>query len=201
MRSADNGAMTMSVVSVNVPRQAADPGALRLEPADGPVGVGLAGFARRAEGHPVGEDPALAGELALSHALYAYPTLHLPVWRTMRAQAGVAASDAAIPPGAFDEHLLLDGVDEARLWEGDLLRFPDCTLVVSVPRLPDARFNETLGFPHAARMVAQSRWCGFWLSVRVPGTIAAGQAFDLIPGPRATGVVELFRARTAKRVW
>jgi MOSC domain-containing protein YiiM len=165
------------------------------------VGVGLAGFARRAEGHPVGEDPALAGELALSHALYAYPTLHLPVWRTMRAQAGVAAPDAAIPPGAFDEHLLLDGVDEARLWEGDLLRFSDCTLVVSVPRLPDARFNETLGFPHAAKMVAQSRWCGFWLSVRVPGTIAAGQSFELIAGPRVTGVVELFRARTAKRAW
>ena len=69
----------MTVVSVNVPRQAAGPGVLRLEPAAGPVGVGLAGFARAAEGHPVGEDPAMAGELALSHALYAYSTLHLPV--------------------------------------------------------------------------------------------------------------------------
>jgi MOSC domain-containing protein YiiM len=200
-RCADNVPMTMSVVSVNVPRTAGLPDPLRLEPASGPVGVGLTGFMRRAAGHPVGEDPALAGELALSHALYAYPALHLPVWRTMRAQAGVAAPDEAIPPGAFDEHLMLDGVDETRLWEGDLLRFPDCTLVVSVPRLPDARFNETLGFPHAARMVAQSRWSGFWLSVRVPGAIAAGQAFELIPGPRATGVVELFRARTAKMAW
>jgi len=200
-RCVDNGAMTMSVVRVNVPRPAAGSGPLRLEPAAGPVGVGLAGFAHRAAGHPVGEDPALAEELALSHALYAYPAPHLPVWRTMRAQAGVAAPDAPIPPGAFDEHLMLDGVDEAHLWEGDLLRFPDCTLVVSVPRLPDARFNETLGFPHAAKMVAQSRWSGFWLSVRVPGTIAAGQAFELIPGPRATGVVELFRARTARMAW
>ena len=105
----------------------------------------------------------------------------------MRAQAQVAAPDAPIPPGSFDEHLALDGVQESQLWEGDLLRFPDCTLVVSVPRLPDARFNETLGFVHAAKMVAQSRWSGFWLSVRVPGTIAAGQPFELIPGPRATG--------------
>ena len=105
----------MSVLSVNVPRLAGSPGPLRLEPAGGPVGVGMAGFARRAEGHPAGEDPALAEELALSHALYAYPALHLPVWRTMRAQAGVAAPDASIPPGAFDEHLMLDGVDETRL--------------------------------------------------------------------------------------
>jgi MOSC domain-containing protein YiiM len=200
-RSADNAPMTMAVASVNVPRPAGSAVRLRLAPATGPVAVDLAGFATRAEGHPVGEDPALADEVTLSHALYAYCSAHLPVWRTMRAQAGVSEPDAPIPPGAFDEHLMLDGVQESQLWEGDLLRFPDCTLVVSVPRLPDARFNETLGFVHAARMVAQSRWSGFWLSVRVPGTIAAGQAFELIPGPRDTGVVELFRARTAKMTW
>jgi MOSC domain-containing protein YiiM len=193
--------MTMRAASVNVPRRDGAGGVLRLEPAGGPVALGLAGFARRAPGHPVGEDPALADELGLSHALYAYPTVHLPVWRTLRAQAGAADVDAPVPPGAFDEHLALDGVQESQLWEGDLLRFPDCTLVVSVPRLPDARFNETLGFEHAARMVAQSRWCGFWLSVRMPGSIAAGQPFELVAGPRTTGVVELFRARTAKRAW
>ncbi|MCK9687661.1 MOSC domain-containing protein [Scleromatobacter humisilvae] len=193
--------MTTIVSSVNVPGPADASGVQRLVPATGAVGVGLAGFAERMALHPVGEDPALADELALSHALFAYPTAHAPVWRTMRAQAGVAEPDAPLPPGSFDEHLALDGVQESQLWEGDLLRFPDCTLVVSVPRLPDARFNETLGFVHAAKMVAQSRWSGFWLSVRVPGTIAAGQAFELIPGPRATGVVELFRARTAKMRW
>ncbi len=193
--------MTMIVSSVNVPGPTDAAGVQRLVPATGAVAVGLAGFAERLALHPVGEDPALADELALSHALFAYPTAHAPVWRTMRAQAGVAEPDAPIPPGSFDEHLALDGIQESQLWEGDLLRFPDLTLVVSVPRLPDARFNETLGFVHAARMVAQSRWSGFWLSVRVPGTIAAGQAFELIPGPRATGVVELFRARTAKMRW
>ena len=193
--------MTMIVSSVNVPRPADASGVLRLVPATGTVGVGLAGFAERTDLHPVGEDPALADELALSHALFAYPTLHRPFWQTVRAQAGVAEPDAPIAPGSFDEHLALDGVQESQLWEGDLLRFADCTLVVSVPRLPDARFNETLGFAHAAKMVAQSRWSGFWLSVRVPGTIAAGQPFELIPGPRVTGVVELFRARTAKLTW
>jgi hypothetical protein len=200
-RSADNAPMTMTVSSVNVPLPVDARGLLRLAPASGAVAVGLTGFAERARGHPVGEDPALADELQLSHALYAYPTLHAPVWRTMRSQAGVAAPDAPIPPGSFDEHLALDGVQESQVWVGDLLRFPACTLVVSVPRLPDARFGETLGFPHAAKMVAQSRWCGFWLAVRVPGTIAAGEPFELIPGPRATGVVELFRARTAKMSW
>ena len=189
----------MIVSCVNVPRPAGASGVLRLVPAAGPVAVGMTGFAERAEQHPVGESPALADDLLLSHALYAYPTAHLPFWRTVRAQAGVAEPDAPIPPGSFDEHLALDGVQESQLWEGDLLKFPHCTLVVSVPRLPDARFNETLGFAHAAKMVAQSRWCGFWLAVRVPGSITAGQAFEVIPGPRATGVVELFRARVRSR--
>jgi MOSC domain-containing protein YiiM len=193
--------MAMIVSSVNIPRPANSAGVLRLAPTTEAVGVSLTGFAERAHLHPVGEDPALADELALSHALFAYPTVHHPFWQTVRAQAGVAEPDAPIPAGSFDEHLALDGVQESQLWEGDLLRFPDCTLVVSVPRLPDARLNETLGFVHAAKMVAQSRWSGFWLSVRVPGTIAAGQPFELIPGPRATGVVELFRARTAKMTW
>jgi MOSC domain-containing protein YiiM len=193
--------MTMTLASVNVPRPAGASGLLRLSPTAGAVAVGLTGFAQRADRHPVGEDPARADELALSHALYAYPAVHAPFWRTVRAQARVAEPDTPIPPGSFDEHLALDGVQESQLWQGDVLRFPDCTLVVSVPRLPDERFNETLGFTHAAKMVAQSRWCGFWLSVRMPGTIAAGQPFELVPGPRATGVVELFRARTAKLTW
>jgi len=193
--------MTMIVSSVNVPRPAKAPGVLRLVPATGAMAVGVTGFAERADLHPVGEDPALADELALSHALFAYPTAHRPFWQTVRAQAGVAEPDAPIPPASFDEHLALDGIQESQLWAGDLLRFPDCTLVVSVPRLPDARFNETLGFAHAAKMVAQSRWCGFWLSVRVPGRIMAGDAFELVAGPRATGVVELFRARTRGGIW
>jgi MOSC domain-containing protein YiiM len=189
----DNAAMTKIVSCVNVPRPAGAPGVLRLEPAAGPVAVGLDGFAGRADDAPAGEDARL------SHALYAYPTIHLPFWRTVRAQAGVAAPDAPIPPGAFDEHLALDGLQESQLWQGDLLRFPDCTLAVTVPRLPDVRFDQTLGFPHAAKMVAQSRWSGFWLAVRVPGTIAAGQPFEIVPGPRETGLVELFRARVDRR--
>jgi MOSC domain-containing protein YiiM len=117
----------------------------------------------------------------------------------VRAQARVAGPDATIPPGSFDEHLALDGLQESQLWQGDLLRFPNCTLAVTVPRLPDHRFDQTLGFPHAARMVAQSRWCGFWLAVRMPGTIAAGEPFELVPGPREVELQSLFRAAVERK--
>jgi len=176
--------MTMYVSSVNVPRADAA-GPLRVEPASGPVQIGPTGFAT---------DPAQAR----SHALYAYPTVHHAFWRTVRAQARVAAPDDPILPGMFDEHLALEGVQESQLWLGDVLRFPGCDLVVAAPRLPDARFDETLGFAHAAKMVRQSRWCGVWLGVLVPGRIAAGDAFTLVPGPREVELVELFRARLTR---
>ena len=54
---------------------------------------------------------------------------------------------------------------------------------------------QTLGFAKAAKMVAESRWAGCWLGVRTPGRIAAGDPFELVPGPRATGLVELFRTQ------
>ena len=193
--------MTMTVARVNVPLSgdAADAtGVLRLAPAAGRVEIGPLGFAAGPD-LPPPEDPTIApADHALSYAVYAYPTAHHAFWRTVRAQARVTPREEPVPPASFDEHLALDGLVESQLWVGDLLRFPSCTLAVSGPRLPDARFDATLGFPHAARMVAQSRWCGFWLAVRVPGAIAAGDAFEVIPGPRAVGVVELFRARLAK---
>lgn len=193
--------MAMIVRSVNVPRPDGGASLRRLVPADGPVEVGLAGIG--------GDDRAALDHAALfiddpedhpiSHALYAYPTVHHAVWRTMQAQARVISFDEVdtpLPPASFDEHLALDGIQESGLWIGDRLRLPHCELVVMAPRLADERFNETLGFAHAARLVAQSRWCGFWLAVRRTGTIAAGEQFEVVPGPRDTGLVELFRELT-----
>jgi len=176
--------MSMRVRSVNVPL-AAPAGPLRLAPAEGPVEIGPVGFATDVE-------------RAYSHALYAYPTLHWPVWQTMRAQARAAAPEDPVLPGMFDEHLSLDGVQESQLWLGDVLRFPRCDLVVAAPRLPDARFDASLGFPHAAKMVGQSRWCGAWLGVLRPGSIAAGEPFELVAGPREVELLELFRTRLEK---
>jgi len=203
----DNGRMPMIVQSVNVPKDPttpADASPLRLVPAVGAVEVGLSGLHGddiRARDYAAlfVDDP---DEHHLAHALYAYPTAHHAFWRTVRAQARVTSfdeGDAPLPAGLFDEHLALDGIQESQLWLGDALRFPGCELVVTAPRLPDARFNETLGFPKAAKMVAESRWCGFWLAVRVPGRIAAGDRFEVVPGVRATGLVEMFRERTEGR--
>jgi len=142
-------------------------------------------------------DPSVHGGPA--KAVYAYPSEHYRFWQTVRAQAGVAPWDEPLAPGALGENLTIEDVVETDVFVGDVLRFPDCALAVSQPRLPCFKLNAAMGFAHAAKLMVESAWCGWYLTVREPGTIAAGDAFDVVAGPREVSIWELFRARTGKR--
>ncbi len=135
----------------------------------------------------------------LSKALYAYPNEHYAFWQTLRAQAGVAAWDATLKPGAVGENLTVSGLLESQVWIGDILRFEACELAVSEPRYPCYKFNAVMGFDQAAKMMTRSAWCGFYLAVRSPGRLSPGEQFEVLPGPRVVGIRELFEARTRKR--
>jgi MOSC domain-containing protein YiiM len=141
-------------------------------------------------------DPSLHG--GLSKALYAYPHEHYPFWQTVRAQARVALWDEPLACGMLGENLTIEGLLETQAWIGDRLRFADCELAVSGPRLPCFKLNAAIGFAQAARLMVQSGYCGFYLAVVRPGTLRAGETFDLLPGPREVSVSELFRARAAR---
>lgn len=191
--------MPLQLVSVNVARaQALATGARSV----------MSAIGKRAGAHPLrlgplgleGDeqaDPSVHG--GLSKAVYAYPSEHYPFWRTVRAQAKVAAWDAELPNGYLGENLTLAGLLESQVWVGDVLRFADCELAVSEPRFPCFKFDAVMGFAQAGRLMAQSGWCGFYLSVRRAGTLTSGEGFELIPGPREVGIAELFRARTHVR--
>lgn len=162
--------------------------AIGKRPVDGPVAVGPLGLA--------GDEQAdLSVHGGLSKAVYAYPAEHAAFWRTVRAQARVSLWDEDVGPGLFGENLTLEGLTEDRVWVGDVLRFPDCALAVSEPRFPCFKFAAAMGFAQAVQLMADSGWCGFYLAVREPGTLRAGETFTLEPGPREVGIPELFRAR------
>jgi MOSC domain-containing protein YiiM len=138
-------------------------------------------------------DPSVHG--GISKAVYAYPQAHYAFWQTVRAQAGLQAWQDEMPHGMLGENLTLAGLLEGDAHIGDVLRFPDCTLAISEPRQPCFKLEAKLGFKHAIKMMAQSGFCGYYLSVRSPGTIAAGDAFELLPGPREVSIRELFMAK------
>lgn len=157
---------------------------------DGPVNVAALGL----DGD---EQADLSVHGGLSKAVYAYPSEHYPFWQTVRAQARVSLWDEPLPPGMMGENLTLEGLLEKDVCVGDVLRFPDCELAVSEPRFPCFKFNAAMGFEQASKLMFANGWCGFYLSVRVAGTLRAGERFDVIPGPREVGIVELFRSRSS----
>lgn len=167
--------------------------AIHKRSVDGPVAVSAQGL----EGD---EQADLSVHGGPSKAVYAYPVEHYAFWQTVRAQAKVSLWDDPLPPGSLGENLTLSGLLESQVWVGDLLRFKDCTLAVSEPRYPCFKFNAAMGFDQATPLMAANGWCGFYLAVRTPGAIQAGEAFELVPGPREVGIPEIFRSRmTAAR--
>jgi MOSC domain-containing protein YiiM len=158
---------------------------------DTPVAVGPLGLASDEQA-----DPSVHG--GPSKALYAYPSEHHAFWRTVRAQARVALWDAAVPPGLFGENLLLQGLTEEQLWIGDRLQLPGCVLAVSEPRYPCFKFNASMGFAQASRLMVQSGYSGAYLAVLEPGHVRAGDTIELVAGPREVSLRELFRARSRR---
>jgi MOSC domain-containing protein YiiM len=98
------------------------------------------------------------------------------------------------------ENLTLDGLLETDVWVGDVLRFAHCVMRVSQPREPGYKFNAAMGFNTAVKEMALSGFCGFYLSVDEPGTVQAGEPFELLRGPRRVSVPERFQARMFKHL-
>ena len=166
--------------------------AINKQPVSGPVAVGTMGLAGDEQA-----DPSVHG--GLSKAVYLYPVLHYPFWQTVRAQARAAALNESLPYGFMGENLTVDGFDETRLWIGDRLRLPDCELAVTEPRRPCFKFNAVMGFEQASSLMNQSGYCGSYLAVTGPGTLQAGDAIEIVPGPREVNLRELALARMRRR--
>ena len=142
-------------------------------------------------------DPTVHG--GRGKAVYAYPAEHYPFWKTVRSQARAQLWDESPAPGLLGENLTIQGLLETHAWIGDRLRFPDCLLAISEPRMPCGKFDIAMGFRQAGKMMAQSGFCGFYLSVTIEGTLQAGQEGELIPGPRQVSIAEAFRSKLGRR--
>jgi MOSC domain-containing protein YiiM len=136
----------------------------------------------------------------LEKAVYAYPSEHYAYWQAARREAGLGEIDDSLPPGSLGENLTLQGLLETGVWAGDVLRFSGCELRVTLPREPCYKFNAAMGFGRASKLMAQTGFCGFYLAVQKPGTLRAGDLFEVIPGRRGVGIPALFAAKMSKHL-
>jgi MOSC domain-containing protein YiiM len=98
------------------------------------------------------------------------------------------------------ENLSLQGLLEIDVWTGDVLKFPHCELRVTDPREPCFKFNAAMGFNGAAKAMAESNFCGFYLAVEKAGAIRAGESFVVIAGARRQSIPESFNAKMFKHL-
>jgi len=167
--------------------------AIHKQAVTGPVAVQRLGLAGDAQA-----DLSVHG--GLDKAVYAYPSEHYPFWQDQRSAAGLCGIDDALPWGSLGENLTLSGVLERDVWVGDVLRFGHCALRVTQPREPCYKFNAAMGFNTAGKLMAQQGCCGFYLTVEEPGTLQAGESFELLPGPRRLDIPQMFAAKMAKQL-
>ena len=136
----------------------------------------------------------------LEKAVYAYPSEHYDFWQKARVDAGVSPLVEGMSYGFLGENLSLCGLLEAEVWAGDMLRFAHCELKVTLPREPCYKLNAAMGFSRASTLMAKSGFCGFYLSVKTPGTLRAGESFEVIAGRRGVSIPQLFAAKMSKHL-
>lgn len=163
---------------------------IHKQPVQGPVTVRKLGL----EGD---EQADLTVHGGFDKAVYAYPSEHYPFWSTQRLAA--LKREEPLPPGSMGENLTLQGLLESDVWVGDRLHIGTAVLQVTEPRQPCFKFNAKMGFSHAAKMMVQSGYSGFYLRVVQTGEICAGDAVTLVPGPRERTIVQINERRRMGR--
>lgn len=114
-------------------------------------------------------------------AVYAYAGEHYPRW-----SAEWPALAHRFGAGGFGENLTTEGIDEASLCLGDVLRHGDALLQLCQPRQPCFKLGLAMGEPRMVRALVQSGRSGWYMRVLQRGRLAAGDAIVLEerPNPR-----------------
>lgn len=161
--------------------------AYRRQPVSGPVPVHELGLA----GDQVGNTRVHGG---LEKAIYAYPLSGYAGWR-----AEFPDMAERFEPGAMGENLVVDGLDEASLCLGDIIRCGTATLQIAQIREPCSTFAAALGTARVVKAMTRSGRCGWYLRVLAGGQIAPGDGHDVIERPNPAWPIARFSPIAAGR--
>lgn len=140
-------------------------------PVDGPVAVGTEGLAGDFQG-----DQRVHG--GAEKAVHHYPAEHYA--RLAQRFPGCAGM---LQPGVLGENLSTRGWTEETVCIGDLFRVGTALLQLSQPRSPCWKIDHRLDAEGASLFVAHEGIIGWYYRVREGGTIAPGDALELVERP------------------
>jgi MOSC domain-containing protein YiiM len=124
----------------------------------------------------------------IEKALYAYPIEHYPHWTDYLSQAKKTAMD--LPHGYFGENLTISGLTEDSVFVGDRWQVGGIECVVVKLRTPCYKFTARTGVNTVGKEMVRTGRSGWYLRIISLGTICAGDAITVIPGPRETSISE-----------
>lgn len=188
------------ILSVNVgraepnPYKSAKSTGIGKQPVAGPVevrdpGPKHGGLGSGLVGDFIGDTQHHGGDL---QAVYAFQREDLDLWQV---SLGRPLSD-----GAFGENLTTTGMDVNEALVGEVWQVGDTVrLKVTSPRIPCATFRGRMGERAWAKTFTAAGRPGTYLSVLVPGTIAAGDRVEVVHRPDHDVTAALvFRATTTE---
>jgi MOSC domain-containing protein YiiM len=124
----------------------------------------------------------------IEKALYAYPLEHYPHWIDYLSDAKKTAMD--LPHGYFGENLTISGLTEDSVFVGDRWQVGGIECVVVKLRTPCYKFTARTGVNTVGKEMVRTGRSGWYLRIISLGTICAGDAITVIPGPRETSISE-----------
>lgn len=154
--------------------------AYRRQPVAGPVAVHELGLA----GDQVGNPRVHGGP---EKAIYAYPLSGYAGW-----QAEFPDMAERFVPGAMGENLVVDGLDEASLCLGDVIRCGTATLQIAQIREPCSTFAAAMGTARVVKAMVRSGRSGWYFRVLEGGQIAPGDGHDVIERPNPQWPISRF---------
>ncbi|MBC7797242.1 MAG: MOSC domain-containing protein [Pyrinomonadaceae bacterium] len=129
-----------------------------------------------------------------SKAVYAYPHEHYDFWRTQLPETDLTF-------GNFGENFTTTGLDETEINIGDKIRFGECELVVTEPRMPCSKLNVRFGRADIVKRFQKSKRCGIYFMVTKTGEVAANDAIEITErNENKVSITEVSRLRDAKQV-
>ncbi len=123
-------------------------------------------------------------------AVYVYPAEHYTFWKQVLGRHDLA-------PGFFGENFTVAGLTEETVLIGDVFRIGEAVVEVSQPRTPCFKLGLRVGDAGFVARFNASLRCGWYLRVREPGWVRAGDAIRLlVRGEGGMSVREVFRLKT-----
>ena len=123
----------------------------------------------------------------IEKALYAYPIEHYPHWTNYLSQAKKTVMD--LPHGYFGENLTISGLTEDSVFVGDRWQVGGIECVVVKLRTPCYKFTARTEVNTVGKEMVRTARSGWYLSIISSGSICAGDAITVIPGPREISIL------------